>query len=50
MSAEYLSSGRLKCDKRMIHRVFELSECKEAFDCYRDPSSVKGRIVLVNRR
>ena len=50
MCAEYLSSGRLKCDKRMIHRVFDLSECKEAFDCYRDPSSVKGRIVLVNRR
>jgi len=49
MCAEYLSNGKLKCDKRMIHQVFDLKDCKEAFDCYKNPSSVKGRIMLVNR-
>ena len=49
MCAEYLSSGRLHCDRRMIHKVFPLSQCKEAFDCFREPGAVKGRIILVNK-
>ena len=50
MCAAYLNSGKLKCDKRMIHRVFNLKDCKAAFDCYKDAASVKGRIMLVNRQ
>lgn len=49
MCADYLSNGKLKCDKRMIHQIFDLKDCKEAFNCYRNPSEVKGRIMLVNR-
>ena len=49
MCAEYLSNGKLKCDGRMIHKVFPLSQAMEAFDCYRNPASVKGRIMLVNK-
>ena len=49
MCAEYLSSGKLKCDSRMVHKVFNMSECKEAFDCYKNPGEVKGRILLVNK-
>ena len=48
MCAQYLDDGRLKCDRRMIHKLFPLSQCKEAFDCYKNPASVKGRIMLVN--
>lgn len=48
MCAEYLSSGKLKYDKRLIHKVFPMSQCREAFDCYLNPSEVKGRILLVN--
>lgn len=50
MCAEYLSNGKLKCDKRMIHKIFDLSECKEAFDCYKNPGEVKGRVMIVNNR
>ena len=49
MCAEYLSSGRLKCDSRMIYKTFDMSRCKEAFDCYLTPGAVKGRILLVNK-
>lgn len=48
MCVEYLADGRLKCDPRMIHKVFPMSQCKEAFDCYKTPENVKGRILLVN--
>ncbi len=48
MSVEYLDSGRLKCDRRMVHKVFPMSQCKEAFACYEHPEEVKGRILLVN--
>lgn len=46
--ADFLSSGKLKYDKRLIYKVFPMSQCKEAFDCYLNPSKVKGRIILVN--
>ena len=49
MCAEYLSNGKLKFDPGMIHKVFPMSQCKEAFDCFKDPGSVKGRILLVNK-
>lgn len=48
MCAQYLSSGRLKCDSRMIYKTFPMSQCQEAFACYRHPEEVKGRILLVN--
>ena len=48
MCVEYLNSGRLVCDKRMLHKAFPMSQCKEAFACYEHPEQVKGRILLVN--
>lgn len=48
MCAEYMSQGRLHCDRRMIHAVYPMSACAEAFDCYKNPKDVKGRIMLVN--
>ncbi|MDD3336684.1 MAG: galactitol-1-phosphate 5-dehydrogenase [Eubacteriales bacterium] len=49
MCAEYLDNGRLKCDGSMVHRVFPMEKCAEAFACYEHPEQVKGRILLVNR-
>ena len=49
MCADYLNSGKLRLDRRLIHRVFPMSQCREAFDCYQNPSQVKGRILLVNK-
>lgn len=48
LCADYLACGRLKCDRRMIHQAFPLSQCREAFACYAHPERVKGRILLVN--
>lgn len=48
MCAEYLSNGKFKYDKRLIYKTFPMSQCREAFDCYLNPSEVKGRILLVN--
>lgn len=48
MCVEYLASGRLKCDQRMIYKKFPMAQCREAFACYEHPEQVKGRILLVN--
>jgi len=48
LCCEYLSSGRIKFDKRMIHQVYPLEKAMEAFNCYEHPEQVKGRILLVN--
>jgi len=49
MTADYLSSGKLKLDRRLIYKEFTMDKCKEAFDCYLEPEKVKGRIMLVNK-
>ena len=48
MCTEYLSNGKFKYAKRLIYKTFPMSQCREAFDCYLNPSEVKGRILLVN--
>ena len=48
MCVDYLNSGRLKCDPRIIYKKFAMSQCAEAFACYEHPEQVKGRVMLVN--
>lgn len=45
---EFLSSGKLRFDRRLIYKIFPMSKCKEAFNCYLSSSEVKGRIILIN--
>lgn len=49
MAVDYLESGRLHCDSRMVHKVFPMEQCREAFACYEHPEQVKGRVLLVNK-
>lgn len=47
LTAHYLATGALKLDPAMIFRRFPLDEAKAAFELYRTPGQVKGRILLM---
>ena len=47
MTTEALKNGELKYDERLIHKSFDLSNVREAFDCFKN-EKVKGRILLIN--
>lgn len=44
---ECLATGELRYDERLLYRKFDLSEVRNAFDCYKN-EKVSGRIVLTN--
>lgn len=48
LTAHYFSDGRLKFDSSMIFKKFYLKDIKDAFDMYKTPGAVKGKILLVN--
>jgi len=47
LTAHYFKSGQLKYDDDMIFKRFHLSEVGEAFDLYKTPGAVKGKIMLI---
>jgi len=48
LTAHYFSNGALKYDEGMIFKKLPLSQAKEAFDYYKVPGKVKGKILLLN--
>ena len=48
MTVYYYGNGRLKFDDAMIFKKFPMSKVKEAFELYKDPGQVKGKILLTN--
>jgi len=48
MTAYYYGSGKLKFDDAMIYKKYPMEKAKEAFDLYKNPKQVKGKILLVN--
>ncbi len=46
--AHYFATGQLKFDDGILDTVYPLSEAAEAFARFKDPRSVKGKIMLVN--
>ena len=44
-TVEHLKNGDLLMDDRLIYKTFDLSEIREAFDCFKN-EKVKGRILL----
>lgn len=48
MTAHYFGTGELKFDPGFIFRKFPMSQVKEAFMLYKDPSQVHGKIMLIN--
>jgi L-iditol 2-dehydrogenase len=47
LTAHYFKTGQLKFDDKFIFRRFALSEPKEAFDLYKNPEQIKGKIMFI---
>lgn len=50
LTAHYFSNGALKYDEDMIFKKLPLSKAKQAFDYYKVPGRVKGKILLINEQ
>jgi len=48
LTAHYFATGQLKFDPAFVFRKFPMSRAQEAFDLYKDPKNVLGKILLVN--
>ena len=48
LTAHYFATGALRFDDSLIFRKFDLSQVAEAFDLYRTPGAVKGKLLLTN--
>lgn len=47
--AHYLETGQLKIDPAMIFRRYPMKDAAKAFDLFRRPGAVKGKIILENQ-
>lgn len=50
MTAQYYASGRLKFDEGLIGERIPMSKAQEAFQMFKTPGAVKGKILLVNSK
>ena len=48
LTAHYFATGQLKFDPGFIFKKFPMSEVDQAFKLYKNPSEVKGKILLIN--
>lgn len=48
LTAHYFGTGALKLADSMIFKIYPLAQIAEAFDLYRIPGAVKGKILLAN--
>ena len=47
LTAHYFKTGQLKFDDKFIFRKYSLNNAKEAFDLYKTPGQVRGKIMFV---
>ncbi len=48
MTADYYASGRLKFDEGLIGSRMPMAKAQEAFQMFKTPGAVKGKILLIN--
>jgi len=48
LTARCFADGRLKYDPAMVFRRFPLERVKEAFELFKEPGRVKGKVLLYN--
>lgn len=48
LTAHYFATGQLKYDPEFVYKKIPMSEAQEAFQMFKTPGLVKGRILLVN--
>ena len=47
LTAHYFATGQLKFDPELIYRTFPLKDGMEAFNLYKTPGAVKGKLMLI---
>ena len=48
LTAHYFKTGELKFDDSLVFARFPVSEAKQAFDLFKTPGKVKGKVLLLN--
>lgn len=48
LTAHYFATGQLKFDPGFIFRKYPMSQAQEAFQLFKEPALVKGKILLIN--
>jgi len=48
LTAHYFKTGQLKFDESLIFKHFHMSEAPQAFELFKTPGAVKGKILLHN--
>lgn len=48
LTAHYFATGQLKFDEGLIFKRFPMKDVDKAFELYKTPGAVKGKIVLIN--
>ncbi|MFU0832338.1 MAG: alcohol dehydrogenase [Oscillospiraceae bacterium] len=48
LTAHYFATGQLKFDPDFIFKKYPMEKVAEAFDCFRHPEQVHGKIMLIN--
>ena len=47
LTAHYFKTGQLKFDDGFIYKRFDLSEAKQAFELFKTPGTVKGKLMFI---
>lgn len=48
LTAHYFATGQLKFDPGFVYKKMPMSQAQEAFDMFKTPGLVKGKILLIN--
>lgn len=48
LTAHYFGTGQLKFDPEFIYKTFPMTEVDKAFECFKSPADVHGKIMLIN--
>ncbi|WP_070000945.1 galactitol-1-phosphate 5-dehydrogenase [Cellulosilyticum sp. I15G10I2] len=48
LTAHYFATGQLKFDEGLIFKKFAMQDVDKAFELYKTPGAVKGKILLIN--
>jgi len=48
LTAHFFKNGRLKFDDSLIFKKFPMKDAKKAFDMFKTPGKVKGKVLLIN--
>jgi len=48
LTARFFAAGQLRFDDRFIFRKFDMCDAAKAFELYKTPGSVGGKILLIN--